>query len=145
MGAHEKGLGKFEGDPARDYYGSGKDFHPAEWQAIIDDLKANGVEIKYREGNLAYSPEKGRPGQMILDPDASYSALKHEYQHHLDDKANGHPGFSEYLKNQDFQAEMEINAYNKEIEIANDFGNKELANELEQLKQNELNRIYGRE
>lgn len=40
---------------------------------------------------------------------------------------------------------MEINAYNKEIEIANDFGNKELANELEQLKQNELNRIYGRE
>lgn len=145
MGAHEKGLGKFEGDPARDYYGSGKDSHPAEWQAIIDDLKANGVEIKYREGNLAYSPEKGRPGQMILDPDASYSALKHEYQHYLDDKANGHPEFSEYLKNQDFQAEMEINAYNKEIEIANDFGNKELANELEQLKQNELNRIYGRE
>lgn len=45
MGAHEKGLGKFKGDPARDYYGSGKDSHPAEWQAIIDDLKANGVEI----------------------------------------------------------------------------------------------------
>lgn len=143
--AFEMGLGKFEGDPARDHYGSGKDSHPAEWQAMIDDLKANGVEIKYREGNLAYSPEKGRPGQMILDPDASYSALKHEYQHYLDDKANEHPGFSEYLKNQDFQAEMETNAYNKEIELANEMGNKELANELEQLKQNELNRIYGRE
>ena len=29
--AFEMGLGKFEGDPARDYYGSGKDSHPAEW------------------------------------------------------------------------------------------------------------------
>ena len=83
------GLGKFEGDPARDYYGSGKDSHPAEWQAMIDDLKANGVEIIYRDGNLAYSPEKGKPGQMILDPDASYSTLKHEYQHYIDNMRNG--------------------------------------------------------
>ena len=44
------GLGKFEGDPARDYYGSGKDSHPAEWQAMIDELKANGVKNKLPPG-----------------------------------------------------------------------------------------------
>ena len=36
---------------------------------------------------------------------------------------------------------METNAYNKEIELANEMGNKELANELEQLKQNEIDYI----
>ena len=135
------GLGKFEGDPARDHYGSGKDSHPAEWQAMIDDLKANGVEIIYRDDNLAYSPEKGKPGQMILDPDASYSALKHEYQHYIDNMGNGKIGMGDYLQDPYKRIEMETNAYNKEIELANEMGNKELANELEQLKQNEIDYI----
>ncbi|MDR2951308.1 MAG: hypothetical protein LBV71_19135 [Prevotella sp.] len=141
------GLGKFEGDPARDYYGSGIESHPVEWQMIINDLKTKGVEIKYNsEGQLAYAPnfESGYPGQIHLDPNASYSALIHEYQHFLDDMDNGYPGFSESLRNSDYRAQMEIDAYNKEIELANTNGNGELAIELEQLKQNEINRIYGR-
>lgn len=145
--AYEMGLGKFEGDPARDYYGSGIESHPVEWQAIIDDLKAQGVEISYRDGTLAYSPAlgEGGVGQIILDPNASYSALLHEYQHFLDDMSNGKPGLGEYMQNQDLRAQMEIDAYNKEIELANADGNTQLAQELESLKQNEIDRIYGTE
>ncbi|MGM5632116.1 hypothetical protein O2K51_14550 [Apibacter raozihei] len=128
-------------DPVADFLGPGKESHPVEWQTMIDDLKANGLEIKYREGNLAYSPEKGRPGQMILDPDASYSALKHEYQHYIDNMENGKLGMGDYLQDPYKRIEMETNVYNKEIELANEMGNKELANELEQLKQNEIDYI----
>lgn len=47
----------------------------------------------------------------------------------------------DYLQDPYKRIEMETNAYNKEIELANEMGNKELANELEQLKQNEIDYI----
>jgi len=140
-------FGKFEDDPARDHYGSGRESHPAEWQAIIDQLKAEGVEVRYRKGTLAYGPdsESGRPGQIILDEDASYSALKHEYQHYLDDKANGFPGSRVYYENKNNErSRMEADAYDVEIEMAKKQGNTDLANDLEHLKQHELDRHNSR-
>ena len=136
--------GKFEGDPARDHYGSGRDSHPAEWQAIIDQLKAEGVEVRHRDGTMAYgaAPTAGRPGQLIIDENASYSALKHEYQHYLDDKAMGFPGPRvHYDPAHPARRQMETKAYDIEIELAKKQGNQPLADELEVLKQQELERI----
>ena len=56
-------FGKFEDDPARDHYGSGRDSHPTEWKAILDDLKKEGVEVRHRKNALAYGPShNGKPG-----------------------------------------------------------------------------------
>jgi hypothetical protein len=136
-------FGKFEDDPARDYYGSGRESHPAEWKAILDHLKEEGVEIRHRKNALAYGPSNhGKPGQLILDEDASYSALKHEYQHYLDDKANGFPGGRVYYDPANgMRKQMETNAYDVEINLAKSQGNTELANKLELLKQQEHQRI----
>jgi len=81
---------------------------------------------------------------LILDEDASYSALKHEYQHYLDDKANGFPGGRVYYDpGNGIRKQMETNAYDAEIELAKNQGNTELAAELERLKQQEHDRIDG--
>ena len=137
--AYETGLGKFEGDPARDYYGSGNDSHPVEWNAIIDQLKVEGVKVEYRDGTLAYEP--GNPGRIILDPNASYSALSHEFQHFLDNKANGGSTIGYYIENPQARIDMEVKAYDVEIRMAEENGNPDLANQLEILKQNEVNYI----
>ena len=62
-----------------------------EYNPIIKDLEDNGVDISYRENALAYGPSStpGKPGSIILDPDASISAVRHEYGHFLDDKDLG--------------------------------------------------------
>ena len=138
-------FGKFADDPARDYYGSGRESHPVEWQTILDHLKEEGVEIRYRKNALAYGlSNNGKPGQLILDEDASYSALKHEYQHYLDDKANNFPGGRVYYDpSNGIRKQMETNAYDVEIEMARKQGNTDLATELGRLKQQEHNRIDG--
>jgi hypothetical protein len=76
--------------------GSARLSHPEEYAQIINELKAAGVEIDYRAGSLAYSPAKGGPGKMVLDPDASIGALRHEYQHFLDIQAAEFPGLGAY-------------------------------------------------
>ena len=80
------GYMKNNADPMRDVLGSGRISTPDEWNAILRQLEDNGVEIKFRDGNMAYAPglKDGSPGQIVIDPDASLSALKHEYQHFLD-------------------------------------------------------------
>lgn len=45
------GYMKNNSDPMRDVLGSGRNSNPEEWSSIIQDLK-NGVEIRYREGNM---------------------------------------------------------------------------------------------
>jgi len=131
------GLGKFEGDPARDHYGSGKDSHPAEWQAMIDDLKANGVDINYRlDEAMAYSPvrTRGEPWQIIINEDASISVLKHEYEHFRTDKDAGYAGYEGvYVPN--FRTQSEIYSYQKEIDfVRENLGNN--SDVINQLKYN---------
>ncbi len=53
------------------------------------------MEINYSSGSMAYAPgmQAGNPGQLKIDPDASLSASKYEYQHFLNEKVEGFPPF----------------------------------------------------
>ena len=118
-------------DPIRDILGSGLKSNPKEWNKLIDEMASNGVEIVYRDGTMAYSPGlvPGAPGQLIIDKDASMSALIHEYQHYLDDVASGLPGMRQ-LYEQNPRIIKELRAYTKEIKIADELGLREVSAQL---------------
>lgn len=130
---YDIGYMKNNSDPMRDVLGSGRNSNPAEWNSIIQDLEKNGVEIKYREGEMAYAPglTDGSPGQLVIDPDASLSALKHEYQHFLDAQAEGFPSLGKQLF-EDPKARVikELRAYMVEIKEADRLGFKEVSKQL---------------
>lgn len=124
---------KNNSDPMRDVLGSGRNSNPVEWNSIIQDLEKNGVEIRYREGDMAYAPglTDGSPGQLVIDPDASLSALKHEYRHFLDAQAEGFPSFGKQMF-EDPKARVikELRAYMVEIKEADRLGFKEASEQL---------------
>lgn len=83
---------------------------------------------------MGYGPlRKGEPGQILIDPDASMSALRHEYSHFLEAKANGFPSAAESYQNWEARIADELKAYNIEIEEAKRLG---LDNVAEQLQKN---------
>lgn len=116
-------------DPFRDVMGPGRSSHPDQWNALIEEMKENGVEIVYREGAMAYSPGKGAAGQLIVDPDASYSALLHEYTHYLDDFLAGFPGMEYHFQTIN-RVRSELRAYLQEIKLAESLGYKNVAAQL---------------
>ena len=124
------GYMKNNADPMRDVLGAGRISHPEEWDLIIKDLERNGVEVRYREGNMAYAPglKDGDTGQLVIDPEASYSALMHEYQHFCDAKAEGFPSFKKQMF-EDPKARVikELRAYMIEIKMADSLGLKEVS------------------
>ena len=131
-------------DPMRDVMGSGKISNPGEWNSIIQDLEKSGVEINFREGQMAYAPGlvDGSPGQLIIDPDASLSALKHEYQHFLDAQAEGFPAFAKQMY-EDPKARVirELRAYMVEIKEADRLGLNEVSEQLFENNRSERNWI----
>ena len=108
--------GTLVADPARQVTGPGRLSNPAEVENIRNSIQALGVEIIERPGSLGYGPglSAGQPGQLFIDPDASYSAWLHEYQHVLDDQAAGWSGFR-VLEDVDTVWQREQSAYNREI------------------------------
>lgn len=96
-----------------------------------DDTSSHQVE--YREGNMAYAPgmTEGSPGQLVIDPNASLSALKHEYRHFLDAQAEGFPSFGKQMF-EDPKARVikELRAYMVEIKEADRLGLKEISEQL---------------
>ncbi len=95
-----------------------------EYNAIIKDLEENGVDISYRKNALAYGPSSspGKPGSIVLDPDASISAVRHEYGHFVDDKALGFPPVREYYENPRLRIVSERRQYLQEIRTARKIG-----------------------
>ncbi|MBC2311079.1 T7SS effector LXG polymorphic toxin [Listeria booriae] len=118
-------------DPFYDLYGSGLVSHPKEWTAIINDLEKKGISISYRDGVMAYAPNPkgGVAGRVIIDKNASLSALKHEYQHALDDINGGFPGMQIQFQTK-ARLKMEFDAYMQEIHWADSIGRKDIANQL---------------
>lgn len=56
------------------------------------------MEIICREGVLGYAPHpsiSGEPGQFLIDPNASISALEHEYLHFKQAENAGFPNIRE--------------------------------------------------
>ncbi|MFD0671915.1 hypothetical protein [Cohnella sp. GCM10027633] len=123
-------LGKNDADPFREIYGPGRLSHPEEWNSIIKRAQEAGVEVRILDRDImAYAPRGSNPGQLNIYEDASISALRHEYQHFLDDKARGYPKLdvTYEFKNRII---MELRAYMVEIKEADRIGNKALVEQL---------------
>lgn len=104
--------------------------HPEVYNAIIEELERTGVEIDFRKGQCAYSPAKGQPGRIILDPDASLGALRHEFRHFLDVRDDGYPGLAYYYVHVDLFVRLEKRAYREEIVIARELGDRRLVRRI---------------
>jgi hypothetical protein len=117
-GGTAKTLNTF-GDALRDKLGPAKVSHPDELNAILNHADEAKVGVEFRSGTLAYEPSlsSGKPGRLILDPDASIGAVRHEYRHMLDDMAQGHPGFS-LIADSDAFWKLEYRGYMEEIRLA---------------------------
>lgn len=121
------------GDPMRALQGPG--VGTPEWDAVVKELEDMGVAVEFRPGAIAYdAPVSGGPGTVIIDPDASLSALRHEALHVADDAANGFPGLSHYMQNPGQRWQMEQRAYDMEIGAARAAGADDIAQELIELK-----------
>ena len=120
-------------DPMRNVLGSGRISNPDEWNSILRQLEDSGVEIKFRDGNMAYAPglRDGNPGQIVIDSDASLSALKHEYQHFLDAQAEGFPSLGKQMfEEPQNRIIKELRAYMVEIKEADKLGLKNVSAQL---------------
>jgi uncharacterized protein YukE len=118
-----------QGDPMLEIQGPGRG--SPEFDGLVADLEAAGFEVEIRTGGtLAYSPSSGQPGKIILNPDASMSALSHEALHASDDAANGFPGMGFYIQNPGARWSMEYNAYLQEIRVARLLGRYDIARRL---------------
>jgi hypothetical protein len=120
------------GDRLLNTMGSARVNNPAEYNAIIDDLKLNRVDISFREGQFAYgpAPSGGRPGNIVFDPDASLSAIRHEYGHFLDDKALGYPGQRYYYENPSARVSTERSQYLNEIRTSRELNDQAARRQL---------------
>jgi uncharacterized Zn-binding protein involved in type VI secretion len=134
-----------QGDPARRVMGAATKSHPEEIAKMRKAMEEAGVEVRERTGAMAYSPglKPGEPGQFFIDPDASFSAWTHEHQHFLDDKAAGWGGMRDLFDN-DLRWTREQAAYGKEIEMMENMGHKDVANDLRELMEAERMYIYGK-
>ena len=103
----------------------------------------------FRNGQNGYAPglSPGKAGQVILDPDASIGAVRHEYQHFLDDEAAGRPGYNSYFdenSNPMARWRFEIRGYRIELKLAKQLGNKNVRRQLLENARAEKKAILGR-
>jgi hypothetical protein len=133
-----------EADPARAIMGPGYQSHPAQIAQMRQALSDAGVQVIDRPGSMAYSPglRAGEPGQMIIDPDASYSAWLHEYQHAMDDQAIGWGGMKSLFDN-GLRWQWEQNAYNQEIGLAKKLGDDDVVEQLLKNMEQERQNIFN--
>jgi len=142
-GFADQTLAHAEVDPLRKH-GRAQDTHPQEWEASMSEAEQAGVEVIFRDGAMAYGPglSPGRPGQLFLDPDASYGALMHEMQHLRDDRQAGWAGMEGWFSDPDTRYGSEVRAYQQEIDYARSIGDHDSADSLAELLREERNKIY---
>ena len=132
-----------DADPLR-VLGAALETHPDEFQAVMARLDSAGVEVDLRPGSMSYSPgADGKPGRLILDPEASYGAVLHEMSHFSDDESAGYPGMRHWLEDPTVTAGGESRAYQAEIDYANYIGEAGLAKQLEELKSQRINELLS--
>jgi hypothetical protein len=118
--------------------------NPEEYASIMEVLEAAGVNIDTRPGNLAYSPSTGRPGRIVLDPETSIGALRHEYKHFLDNQSAGFPGLGYYYRNVTEFAKLEVRGYLEEIMTARQTGNEDLVPRIIMQMKSRIRKLLGR-
>ena len=144
VNARGPGLFRVDSDLLYPRLGPARLSHPREYLQIMKELEEAGVKIELRKGSLAYSPEKGGAGKMILDPDVSISALRHEYQHFLDIRAAEFPGLGAYYINLSEFARVEIRGYMREIATAKQTGNRDLIPKIVEQMKARVKEVLGR-
>jgi hypothetical protein len=118
--------------------------HPGEYDFIMQQLADADVEIVFRPGSLAYSPATGAPGRMILDPQASLGALRHEYKHFLDIRDAAYPGIGPYLTDPKAFARLEVRGYMAEVQLAREIGHSDLVPEIVQQMKTRVKELLGK-
>jgi hypothetical protein len=133
-----------DADPLRKH-GSARETHPAEWDAAMREAEEAGVEVIIRDGAMAYgpSPSRGEPGQIVLDPDASYGALMHEMQHLREDRDAGWLGMAGWMSDPAVRYQNEVRAYQQEIDYARSIGDQDAVDKLHELLRKEYEDIFG--
>ncbi len=131
-------------DPIREKIGSAFESHYEETVKIIEDLKAKGIEIEYRDNVMGYqpNPKPGKDGRFVIDEKASYSAWLHEYQHVIDDENSGWKGFRNFM-NPETAVQFEDNAYDVEIAFAEKLGYNDVVKRLKILKAKRRKELLG--
>jgi hypothetical protein len=129
------------GDPVRDIWGPGRVSHSGEWNTLMSEIRALGVEVVERPNAMAYTPNwvKNTPGQLILDPDASITALRHEHRHIIDDFSGGNWRGFEGGMDLNFRITTEYNGYKLEMEAMRAIGREDAISTLKQFFLNEVN------
>ena len=133
-------------DPIREILGSAFQSHPKETQEILEELREKGIEVTFRHGVMGYmpSPTPGRGGQIVIDPEASYSAWLHERQHVYDDEQSGWMGFRNF-QDPEVAAAMEDRAYDVEIAFAEKMGYNDIVKRLKRLKSDRYEGVTNHE
>lgn len=140
-----KGFNTYD-DPIREVMGSAFESHPKETLEKIEELQKMGVDVIFHSGEgMMYQPGAlGKPGQVKVDREASYSALLHEYIHAVDDEASGWQA-ARMVWDNDKAIEFEKRAYDAELEFyrLNNVPDEYIIR-LEKLKKKEYERIRNR-
>lgn len=133
-------------DPIREILGSAFQSHPKETQEILEELRKKGIEVTFRDGVMGYmpSPTPGKGGQIVIDPEASYSAWLHERQHVYDDEQSGWMGFRNF-QDPEVAAAMEDRAYDVEIAFAEKMGYNDIVKRLKRLKSDRYEGVTNHE
>lgn len=131
-------------DPIYDIFGAAEESHPEDVERIINKAKSLHVEVREKEGKMAYSPglRKGEPGQLFISKSDSIGAWLHEERHMLDDEADGFLGFAGLL-DVERRTQMEYNAYKVEIDLARKNNREDIAQQLIELCRREIEGFEG--
>jgi len=118
--------------------------HPEEYQATLQHIDDLGGDVSFRTGQYGYSASAGRAGRVILDPDSSIGAVRHEFGHLLDDAVQGYPGYTFYRRNPSLKWKSELRSYLGEISLAREIGRQDIARKLIQDAKEEYFGIFGK-
>lgn len=133
-------------DPIRERLGSAYKSHPDGVEQIKKHLSEMGVTVNEKGTNMNYgpSPIPGRPGRLNIDPEASYSAWLHEYEHAKQDERSGWNGILALMDPNEAQ-KWEDAAYDAEIDFAKKLGYDKIVKRLEWLKGERRREVHGKE
>lgn len=132
-------------DPMREKMGSARQSHPAEVASMKNEMISKGVIIRESGTDMKYGPSAypGKPGNLTIDPEASYSAWLHEYKHFKDDEASGWKGIMALIDPEE-AIRWEDAAYDVEIDLALSLGYNKIANRLRYLKGERRKELHGK-
>lgn len=115
-----------------------------ELSSTVASIERAGGTVEWRPGQFAFSPAKGEPGLVLLDRDASISAVRHEAGHFFDDLNLGSPGLGHYLQNPEVRWTSEFSSYTQEIRFARQLGDRSAAWQLLRDAREERMLLLGR-